>query len=58
MAERTSLPGVVTGLAWTASGAGGILFIEATQMAGKGNLQLTGNLASMCVTCVFKNSVL
>ncbi len=43
MAERTSKPGVVTGLAWTTSGSGGILFIEATQMAGKGGLQLTGN---------------
>ncbi|CAG8581824.1 7713_t:CDS:2 [Paraglomus brasilianum] len=47
VAERTSLPGVVTGLAWTASGAGGILFIEATQMAGKGNLQLTGKLGEV-----------
>lgn len=42
VAERASIPGVVTGLAWTASGSGGLLFIEATQMAGKGVLHLTG----------------
>ncbi len=35
LAERTSAPGVATGLAWTPSG-GDILFIEATQMPGKG----------------------
>jgi ATP-dependent Lon protease len=47
MAERTSAPGVVTGLAWTASGAGGLLFIEATQMPGKGSLVLTGKLGDV-----------
>ncbi|RIA85328.1 Lon protease C-terminal proteolytic domain-containing protein [Glomus cerebriforme] len=47
VAERIAKPGVVTGLAWTASGSGGILFIEATQMAGKGNLQLTGRLGEV-----------
>jgi ATP-dependent Lon protease len=43
LAERTSLPGVVTGLAWTPSG-GDILFIEATKMPGKGEILVTGNL--------------
>ncbi|CAG8818235.1 472_t:CDS:2, partial [Gigaspora rosea] len=47
IAERMTKPGVVTGLAWTASGSGGILFIEATQMPGKGNLQLTGKLGEV-----------
>ncbi|KAJ3113412.1 hypothetical protein HDU96_003422 [Phlyctochytrium bullatum] len=47
VAERTSTPGVVTGLAWTSSGAGGLLFIEATQMPGKGNLVLTGKLGDV-----------
>ncbi|KAJ3169640.1 hypothetical protein HDU88_000831 [Geranomyces variabilis] len=47
VAERTSIPGVVTGLAWTASGAGGLLFIEATQMAGHGVLHLTGKLGDV-----------
>jgi ATP-dependent Lon protease len=46
MAERTSTPGVATGLAWTPSG-GDILFIEATQMPGKGNVLVTGNLKSV-----------
>ncbi|CAB4476219.1 uncharacterized protein OCT59_010402 [Rhizophagus irregularis] len=47
VAERAARPGVVTGLAWTSSGSGGILFIEATQMAGKGDLQLTGKLGEV-----------
>jgi ATP-dependent Lon protease len=46
MAERTSTPGVATGLAWTPSG-GDILFIEATQMPGKGDIRVTGNLKSV-----------
>ena len=46
LAERTSLPGVVTGLAWTPSG-GAVLFIEATKMLGKGNVVITGNLKSV-----------
>lgn len=36
-------PGVVMGLAWTSYG-GEVLFIEATQMPGAKNLQLTGKL--------------
>jgi ATP-dependent Lon protease len=43
LAERTSSPGVATGLAWTPTG-GDILFIEATKMPGKGDVLVTGNL--------------
>jgi ATP-dependent Lon protease len=43
VADRTGIPGVATGLAWTPSG-GEILFIEATGMPGKGGLTLTGLL--------------
>jgi ATP-dependent Lon protease len=39
-------PGVATGLAWTPQG-GDILFIEATQMPGKGGLMLTGQLGDV-----------
>jgi ATP-dependent Lon protease len=46
LAERTSLPGVATGLAWTPSG-GDILFIEATKMPGRGVVTVTGNLKSV-----------
>src|ERR671923_247519 len=42
-AERTEVPGVATGLAWTSAG-GDLLFIEATRMAGKGGITLTGQL--------------
>ena len=46
VAERIGEPGVATGLAWTAVG-GDILFIEATQMPGKGKLTLTGQLGDV-----------
>ena len=46
LAERTSVPGVATGLAWTPSG-GDILFIETTKMPGKGVVTVTGNLKSV-----------
>ena len=46
VAERKGEPGVVTGLAWTSTG-GDILFIEATRMAGKGGLMLTGLLGDV-----------
>ncbi len=46
VAERTSVPGVATGLAWTPTG-GDILFIEATKMKGKGNMKLTGSLGDV-----------
>ena len=46
IAERTEEPGVVVGLAWTPNG-GDILFIEATRMAGKKSLTLTGHLGDV-----------
>jgi len=45
-AERTELPGVATGLAWTSAG-GDLLFIEATRMQGKGGITLTGQLGDV-----------
>ncbi|GAC1536403.1 MAG: endopeptidase La [Myxococcales bacterium] len=44
--DRTELPGVATGLAWTPVG-GDVLFIEATQMPGKGQVILTGQLGEV-----------
>ncbi len=44
--QGNELPGVVTGLAWTATG-GEILFIEASHSKGKGLLTLTGNLGDV-----------
>ncbi len=41
-----SVPGVATGLAWTAVG-GEILFVEALTSAGKGELTLTGSLGDV-----------
>ncbi|NPA93813.1 MAG: endopeptidase La [Thermodesulfobacteria bacterium] len=46
VAERTSVPGVATGLAWTPVG-GDILFVEATKMPGSGKLTLTGQLGDV-----------
>jgi ATP-dependent Lon protease len=46
VAERTAVPGVATGLAWTPVG-GDILFIETTQMPGKGQLEITGKLGDV-----------
>jgi ATP-dependent Lon protease len=45
-ALRTAVPGVATGLAWTAAG-GDILFVEASLKPGKGRLQLTGQLGEV-----------
>jgi ATP-dependent Lon protease len=45
-AERTSVPGVATGLAVTGAG-GDVLFIEATSMAGEPRLTLTGQLGDV-----------
>jgi ATP-dependent Lon protease len=44
--QRTGVPGVVTGLAWTPVG-GDILFVEATRMPGKRTLSLTGQLGDV-----------
>jgi ATP-dependent Lon protease len=46
LAERTSVPGVATGLAWTPVG-GDILFIEASRTPGTGKLILTGQLGEV-----------
>jgi ATP-dependent Lon protease len=45
-AERTAVPGVATGLAYTPVG-GDVLFIEATAMKGKESLVLTGQLGDV-----------
>lgn len=44
--QGNELPGVVTGLAWTAVG-GEILYIESSYSKGKGHLSLTGNLGDV-----------
>ena len=44
--ERTRVPGVAVGLAWTPAG-GDILFIEATRMKGSKTLTLTGQLGDV-----------
>lgn len=46
VAERTEVPGVATGLAWTPTG-GDILFIEASAYRGTGRLILTGKLGEV-----------
>ncbi|RLB81902.1 MAG: endopeptidase La [Deltaproteobacteria bacterium] len=46
VAERTKVPGVATGLAWTPSG-GEILFVEAGKMNGSGKILLTGKLGDV-----------
>jgi ATP-dependent Lon protease len=45
-AERTAVPGVATGLAYTPTG-GDVLFIEATSMRGKQDFVLTGQLGDV-----------
>lgn len=46
VAERTTVPGVSTGLAWTPYG-GDILFIEASVSRGSGKLHITGQLGEV-----------
>jgi len=46
LAERTDIPGVAIGLAWTAVG-GEVLFIEATKMSGGKKLNITGKLGDV-----------
>jgi len=46
IAERTSVPGVATGLAVTGAG-GDVLFVEATSMDGEPSLQVTGQLGDV-----------
>lgn len=47
VAQRQGVPGVVTGLAYSSSGSGGLLFIEASSCPGKGQLVLTGKLGDV-----------
>ncbi|KAI8073719.1 ATP-dependent protease La [Thamnidium elegans] len=47
ISEREPYPGVVTGLAYSGSGNGGILFVEASKMPGEGKLHLTGSLGKV-----------
>jgi len=46
IAERTDLPGIAIGLAWTPAG-GEILFIEATRMPGGKHFRVTGKLGEV-----------
>jgi len=46
IAERTTVPGVSTGLAWTPYG-GDILFIEASVSRGTGKVSITGQLGDV-----------
>jgi ATP-dependent Lon protease len=46
VAERTSVPGVATGLAVTGAG-GDVLFVEATGMPGQSGLMITGQLGDV-----------
>ena len=46
IAQRATIPGVATGLAWTPVG-GDILFVEASVTPGKGQLTLTGQLGDV-----------
>jgi len=46
LAQRTSTPGVATGLAYTPTG-GEIIFVEATAFPGKGGLTITGQVGDV-----------
>jgi ATP-dependent Lon protease len=46
VAERTMVPGVATGLAWTEAG-GDIIFVETSMMKGGKSLNLTGRLGEV-----------
>jgi ATP-dependent Lon protease len=45
-AERMTVPGIATGLAWTPTG-GDILFVEASRMEGRKQLIITGQLGDV-----------
>ncbi len=45
--DRLSRPGVSVGLAFNGTGSGSVLYIEATQMVGKGKVQITGSVADV-----------
>lgn len=42
MNDSDPIPGVITGLAYSGSGNGGTMMIEANSMPGNGGLKLTG----------------
>lgn len=46
LAQRTSVPGVATALAYTPTG-GEIMFVEATGMPGKGQIIITGHVGNV-----------
>ena len=46
LAQRTSIPGVATGMAYTPVG-GEILFIESSRVPGRGNITLTGQIGDV-----------
>lgn len=46
LAERITAPGIAVGLAWTAAG-GDILFIEAMDLPGTGQLKFTGQMGEI-----------
>ena len=46
LAQRTSVPGVATGLAFTPTG-GEIIFVEAASFSGRGSLILTGQIGDI-----------
>ncbi|KAK8080688.1 hypothetical protein PG997_008506 [Apiospora hydei] len=53
IAEKTTQPGIVTGLvAYSSGGHGGILFIEVLDMPGDGSVELTGNLGKVLMESV------
>ncbi|KAK7997960.1 hypothetical protein PG989_006000 [Apiospora arundinis] len=53
IAEKTTQPGIVTGLvAYSSGGNGGILFIEVLDMPGDGSVELTGNLGKVLMESV------
>lgn len=43
---RTTVPGIVTGLAWTSAG-GEVLFVETSLIKGNGDVQVTGQLGDV-----------
>ena len=46
IAERTKRDSVAVGLAWTPVG-GGVLFVEASRMKGKGSFNITGQIGDV-----------
>ena len=43
---KTTVPGIVTGLAWTSAG-GEVLFVETSLIKGNGDVQVTGQLGDV-----------